>query len=75
MIQSLFNSNADGEISVISATKVTITTTSLNTSANTTLAGETANVTANLFIEGQTPKLVQQIQQLMLRKQQLLELI
>ena len=45
-------SNADGEISVISATKVTVTTTSLNTSANTTLAGETANVTANLFIEG-----------------------
>lgn len=45
-------SNADGEITVGSATKVTITTTSLNTSANTTLAGETANVTANLFISG-----------------------
>ena len=46
------HSNADGEISVISGSKVTITTTSLNTSANTTLAGETANVTANLFISG-----------------------
>ena len=45
-------SNADGEITIGSATKVTITTTSLNTSANTTLAGETANVTANLFISG-----------------------
>ena len=46
------HSNADGEISIISGSKVTITTTSLNTSANTTLAGETANVTANLFISG-----------------------
>ena len=46
------HSNADGEISVISGSKVTITTTSLNTTANTTLAGETANVTANLFISG-----------------------
>ena len=45
-------SNADGEITIGSATKVTVTTTSLNTTANTTLAGETANVTANLFIEG-----------------------
>ena len=45
-------SNADGEITIGSATKVTITTTSLNTSANTTLAGQTANVTANLFISG-----------------------
>jgi len=45
-------SNADGEITLASATKVTITSTSLNTSANTTLAGQTANVTANLFISG-----------------------
>tara|TARA_B100001564_G_scaffold14639_2_gene11407 strand:+ start:711 stop:4448 length:3738 start_codon:yes stop_codon:yes gene_type:complete len=45
-------SNADGEITVASATKVTVTTTSLNTTANTTLAGQTANVTANLFISG-----------------------
>ena len=45
-------SNADGEITIGSATKVTVTTTSLNTSANTTLAGQTANVTANLFISG-----------------------
>ena len=45
-------SNADGEITIGSATKVTVTTTSLNTTANTTLAGQTANVTANLFISG-----------------------
>ena len=51
------NSNADGEITIGSATKVTITTTSLNTSANTTLAGQTANVTANLFIEGANTKI------------------
>ena len=51
------HSNADGEISVISGSKVTITTTSLNTSANTTLAGETANVTANLFISGANTKI------------------
>ena len=50
-------SNADGEITLASATKVTITTTSLNTSANTTLAGETANVTANLFISGANTKI------------------
>ena len=50
-------SNADGEITIGSATKVTITTTSLNTSANTTLAGETANVTANLFISGANTKI------------------
>ena len=51
------HSNADGEISIISGSKVTITTTSLNTSANTTLAGETANVTANLFISGANTKI------------------
>ena len=50
-------SNADGEITIGSATKVTVTTTSLNTTANTTLAGETANVTANLFIEGANTKI------------------
>ena len=50
-------SNADGEITIGSATKVTITTTSLNTSANTTLAGQTANVTANLFISGANTKI------------------
>ena len=45
------HSNDDGEITLVSATKVTVTTTSLNTSANVTMAGTTANVTANLFID------------------------
>ena len=45
-------SNADGEITIASATKVTVTTTSMNTTANVTMAGQTANVTANLFVSG-----------------------
>ena len=45
-------SASDGELTINADSKLILDTGSLNVSSNTTLAGETANVTANIYISG-----------------------